>query len=159
MQGLELVRRAKGTTASTFTCPGFVTNRMAALPTAFVSILGVVALLAGLALTVYGATLMLLGNQLGHKQGSLDGGWLKGGVGGVFFGAAAFGELDRLARASGNGGRDRELTPGKQVRLAQPSLCSVLFVKMNLPLVAPHTSLLSCAWLSAEPSQAADGTS
>lgn len=72
---------------------GLMTDRMQALPTTISAVIGVVLVLLGLGALGAGARSMLYGAEWGKKRGTTEGkALLGGGVGGIGFGAVAFGE-------------------------------------------------------------------
>ncbi|GAA5937677.1 uncharacterized protein JCM15063_002086 [Sporobolomyces koalae] len=79
-------------TAENQSYPGFLTARLAGLPSAASIVLGVLLILLGLACLVFGARSLYVGRDLGRTYGTDERkGWLRGGVGGIFFGSVALG--------------------------------------------------------------------
>ncbi|GAA6016180.1 hypothetical protein JCM11491_003760 [Sporobolomyces phaffii] len=76
---------------------GFITSSFAALPSAASILIGVFLILLSLACLGAGARSLYVGRDLGRTYGSTERkGWLRGGVGGIFFGSTALGLLVTL---------------------------------------------------------------
>jgi len=95
---LSALASTNDTTSIATMYPGFVTSRVTSLPSAVSILVGVFLILLSLSCLVVGARSIYSGRDLGRTYGSNERkGWLRGGVGGIFFGSTALGSFDPLS--------------------------------------------------------------
>ncbi|GAA5968168.1 hypothetical protein JCM3765_003690 [Sporobolomyces pararoseus] len=92
-----LASSSNGVTATNVDYPGFLTSRLSSLPSPTSILLGVFLITLSIVGLIAGARSLYFGRDLGRTYGSNERkGWLRGGVGGVFFGSTALGLLVTL---------------------------------------------------------------